>query len=70
MKFVNAKTTLPIEGETVLVRGWGEKKKHYIYRLAIFVRTRTGHHWDQEDDNTELFFEPIEWAELEQPNRD
>jgi hypothetical protein len=52
-----------------LVRGWGAAKKHYVYELAIFVQTESGHHWKRDDDRTELWFEPVEWAELEQPNK-
>mgnify|MGYP000874304458 FL=1 len=70
MEFVTA-DTFPPEGEVVLARGWGEKKKYYIYALTQFERTRTGHRWEPDGEyGVELWFAPVEWTALPQPDHE
>jgi hypothetical protein len=69
MNFVQVTDRLPQAKETVLVRGWGEGKKHYIYGFACIEPLRSGGwRWWSHDHGEELWFEPIAWTELEQPN--
>jgi hypothetical protein len=60
-------SVLPMPRETVLARGWGEKRAHYVYDLACYEKTRTGSRWVAQTDNDELWFEPVEWMALPQP---
>ncbi len=66
MDFVNVEIRLPENGTEVLVRGWGEKRAHYVYDFASYEVKTACKRWVARDRNT-LHFEPIEWASLPQP---
>lgn len=58
---------LPQEDTEVLVRGWGEQKKHYMFALAKWIKTRTGSKWQgsaPSDSSDELWFAPVDWMPL------
>ncbi len=65
MEFIKVEDSLPPENKTVLVRGWGEKKKHYIYELSYY----DGKAWIELARDHALFFIPHEWANLPQPDK-
>lgn len=64
MKFVRVEDNLSPIDQTVLVRGWGEKKRHYVYELSYY----DGRVWKDSARDRALFFVPHEWANLQQPN--
>ena len=65
MDFVSVEIRLPEENKEVLVRGWGDKRKHYVYDFAKYQVTTACRRWVARDQTT-LWFEPIEWARLPQ----
>ncbi len=64
---------MPGKGEEVLVRGWGEAKKHYMFEFAERRRGSDGtHFWGSTRDlqypKQTLWFEPVDWMLLPVPS--
>jgi hypothetical protein len=66
MDFVSVEIQLPEKHAEVLVRGWGERRRHYVYAFATYEIKTACKRWVARDQTT-LHFEPIEWAALPQP---
>jgi hypothetical protein len=64
--FHSCRMEKPDKHEFVLVRGYGEARKHYLYEFAKWEVTTAGARWENKDGE-ELWFEPIQWARLPQP---
>ena len=68
MNFIPISDKPPVENKFVLIRGWrDESKTQYMYKFAYFKKTNSGGYCWYDENDDELWFEPIEWAELEQP---
>ncbi len=63
LTFIDA-NILPEHNKIVLIRGYGAKRKHYVYNFGYLKRTRTGYMW-LDKYNDELMFKPVEYAELQ-----
>lgn len=72
MKFFRPTDRLPPKHEVVLVRGWGEKKKHYVWAFGEYIVETACAYWRHCDPHapaeTVLWFEPVEWAFLPKPH--
>ena len=70
MRFIDLSNGLPPKGETVLVRGWGDGKKHYVWEFAEYVVETACTRWVSKSIHCEdetLWFDPVEWALLPDP---
>lgn len=56
----------PDRDEVVLIRGWGEGRKHYVYSLGIYEVDTASAVWKCDLGNR-LWFDPYEWTSLPQP---
>jgi hypothetical protein len=73
MRWVSASQRKPPLNTEVLVRGWGEKKKHYMFEFAERRRGSDGtHFWGSTRDlnfpKQALWFEPVDWMPLPSPS--
>jgi hypothetical protein len=69
MQFNDAEISFPAiaPGATrsalVLIRGWGEAKKHFVWSLGCYERKQASRRWLDGNEDV-LWFEPIAWAYL------
>ena len=60
---------LPAPGDEVLIRGWGEGRKHYVFSFGYYNVDTAIKEWRNSslDFNERLWFEPVAWARIPVP---